>query len=51
MLFINVYLPCRSSAHREEFIDCLDSILHDVIDILHYDKHYRLVFFIVVLSA
>ena len=36
MLFINVYLPCRSSAHcEEEFIDCLTNIMLAISD-LHY---------------
>jgi len=31
MLFIHVYLPCKSSAHcGEEFADCLASIMHNI---------------------
>lgn len=38
MLFINVYLPCRASAHcEEEFVDCLASIMH-VISELQYSS-------------
>lgn len=35
-IFINVYLPCKASVHREEELtDCLASILHDLTD-LHF---------------